>query len=138
MIVILFQQIKHFMRFIIDMLFFNFTNQTGNLRLFNIQFTWNIRVFHCGTDFSTDTLKFFKLHWSNKGNCNPFFTRTSCTSDTMNITLRIEWDMVVENVSNVIDVQSARRNVCRDQYINGIGFKPFDNTFTLTLLHVTM
>ena len=91
-----------------------------------------------GTDIFFDALDRSELTGGYECDRFTFFACATRTADTMHITLGIKRDMVVENMGDIIDIQTTRCHIGSDKDIDTTLFEPTDGYFALFLLHVTM
>jgi hypothetical protein len=65
-------------------------------------------------------------------------TRSTSTTDTVDICLWIVWDMVVDYESDIVEVESARRDVSTDEYSNLTVLERLDRANTISLHHISV
>ena len=65
-------------------------------------------------------------------------TSSTCTTDTVDICLWIVWDMVVDYESDVIEIESARRDIRTDEYPNFTSLECLDRSYSVSLHHISV
>jgi len=74
----------------------------------------------------------------HKHHCLSLCTSSSCTTDTMHITLRIIWHLEVDYHIDLIHIESSSRDVCSDQDTKVVIFDFFECSESISLLHITV
>jgi hypothetical protein len=65
-------------------------------------------------------------------------TSTTGTTDTVDIRLWIVWDMIVHYESDIVQIESARRDVSTDEYSNLTVLERLDRANTISLHHISV
>ena len=93
-------------------------------------------------DFSLDSalnqLQLTELTRSNEGHSYAGVACTAGTADAVNVAFRILRNIKVDNVGNIVNVDTAGSNVGGNQHINSALAEFLHNTVTLVLAQVTM
>jgi hypothetical protein len=84
-------------------------------------------VLHRRANFGLDALKLFELKRRDQSDRDPFLSGTPGTADTVDVGLRVEWNVVVEDMADIIDVDTAGGNVSSYEDVDSIVFKAFDD-----------
>ena len=78
------------------------------------------------------------LATADKHNRFAFAARTTGTANTVNVRLGILRNIVVNHVTDALNVQTTSRNVGRYDHVQLASFQFFDRTFTLLLRNITV
>jgi hypothetical protein len=65
-------------------------------------------------------------------------TSTTGTTDTMDVCLWIVWNMIVHDESDIVEVESARRDVSTDEDSDFTVLERLDRTNTISLHHISV
>lgn len=70
-----------------------------------------------------DLLQQFHFAWIAKRNRDTFASRSGCTSDTVHIAFRIHRDVIIDDVADRRNIDSARRDVGCNEHVDFSGLE---------------
>ena len=85
-----------------------------------------------------DTLELASLLRRDEHDRMTIGTRSTSTTDTVDICLWIMWDMVVDYESDIVEIESARRDVRTDEYSDFTSFECLDCSYSISLHHISV
>ena len=85
-----------------------------------------------------DTLELASLFARYKHDRMSISTRSTSTTDTMDIRFWIMRDMIVDDESDIVEIESSRGYICSDKYTNLTRLKRLDRTDSISLHHITI
>lgn len=83
-------------------------------------------------------LKRTYLFWWDKHDSLSTGSRSSCSSYSVNITLRVMWNVIVDNEIYIIHIQSTSCHISPDKYAYLSFLVGTESTHTISLMHITM
>lgn len=72
------------------------------------------------------------------GDCRSFPSGTSGPADPMDIALGIKWEVVVEDMADIVDIQAPGGDIGGDEDLCLAVFESADRRFALTLIHISV
>ena len=85
-----------------------------------------------------DTLELASLLRRDEHDRMTICTRSTSTTDTVDICLWIMWNMIVDYESDIVEIESSRCNICTNKYTNLSLFKGFDRPYSISLHHISV
>ena len=65
-------------------------------------------------------------------------TVTACTTDSVDVVLLLGWQLVVDNKTDLLDIDTSGEQVCGDKDADSTGSELLHHDFTLLLVHLTV
>ena len=75
------------------------------------------------TNETLQRTQFALIIWCDKTDRVAYRVRATGSSDSVDIILRVHWEVVVHHVRDAVDINAARGDICRDQYAQRSRFK---------------
>ncbi len=85
-----------------------------------------------------DTLELASLLRRDEHDGMAIRTRSTSTTDTVDIRLWIVWDMVVDYESDIVEIESARRHIRTDEYSDFTSLERLDSSYSISLHHISI
>lgn len=74
----------------------------------------------------------------DKVNCGSSLTITTCSTDSVDVALFLEGEFVVNNESNLLDIDTSGKQVSGDEHTDGSLSELLHDNLSLLLLHLSM
>lgn len=100
--------------------------------------TLDIDLVDLDTMHTLDTLELASLLRRDEHDRMTIRTRSTSTTDTVDIRLWIVWDMVVDYESDIVEIESARCDICTDEYSDFTSLECFDSSYSISLHHISI
>jgi hypothetical protein len=100
--------------------------------------TFDIYLLDLDTMHPFDTLELASLLRRDEHDSMTICTRSTSTTDTVDICLWIVWDMVVDYESDIVEIESSRCDICTDEYSDFTRFECFDRPYSISLHHISV
>ncbi len=101
-------------------------------------YTLSIDLVDLDTMHTLDTLELASLLRRDEHDRMTIGTRSTSTTDTMDICLWIVWDMVVDYEADVVEIESARCDIRTDEYPYLTSLERLDSSYSISLHHISV
>ena len=85
-----------------------------------------------------DFLKEASILRENEVDGCSFSTETSCTTDSMDVVFFLHRQLVVDNETDLLDINTSGKQISGDKDTDGTGSELLHHDFTLLLVHLTV
>ena len=85
-------------------------------------------------DFSDE----FGIIWEDKVDSGTFSTESTSSSNSMNVVLLSVWQLVVDNETNLLNIDTSSKEISCDQDSSGSSSELLHDSISCLLLHLTM
>ena len=76
--------------------------------------------------------------WQHEVDCGSFSSKPTGSSNSMNIVLLTERKFVVDNETDLLDIDTSSKQVCGNEYSHGALSKLLHDNISLLLFHFSM
>jgi len=80
----------------------------------------------------------FGIVWQDEVDCNTLSAETTCSTDSVNVVLLLDGELVVYDKANLLDINTSCKKVCCDEYSGCTGSELFHDGVSLDLVHLTV
>jgi hypothetical protein len=111
-----------------------FRSLAGGVEIFEI--LWHL--FNLGVVMVLDFSNELCIVWQNKVDCHTFSSETTSSTNSMNVVFLLEWKFVVDNETNLLDINTSCEKIGGDEDSGGTSSEFLHNSISLDLIHFTM
>ena len=101
-------------------------------------YTLDIDLVDLDTMHTLDTLELASLLRRDEHDRMTIGTRSTSTTDTVDICLWIVWDMVVDYESDIVEIESSRCDIRTDEYSDFTSLERLDSSYSISLHHISV
>jgi hypothetical protein len=80
----------------------------------------------------------FSVIWKNEVNSCTFSTESTSSTNSMNVVLLSVWELVVDNKTNLLYINTSSKKISGDQYSSGTSSELLHDGVSLLLFHLSM
>jgi hypothetical protein len=106
----------------------------GGVEIFEI--LWHL--FNLGVVMVLDFSNELCIVWQNKVDCHTFSSETTSSTNSMNVVFLLEWKFVVDNETNLLDIDTSCEKIGGDEDSGGTSSEFLHDSISLDLIHFTM
>jgi len=80
----------------------------------------------------------FGVIWGDKVNCHTLSSKSTGSTNSVNVVFLLEGQLVVDNKADLLDIDTSGKEISGDEHSSGTCSELFHDGISLDLVHLTM